>query len=515
MSSIPTELYYRLACSVLQVTGTVESTRDFDTGEPATSATSEVSLAVTADPRQGARVRLPEHHGSANHDVTIKLLDDGRLAAASGAATSILPDIISAGASILGFVGGVVRAVAAPGLAALPALATREAPPGEPPRPETPRERSAREKHEDAGRLEKAVVAIDELHDAVVSEAHAMATTSQPSASQRKLIGLQTAIAAAQQEVASIETRRQAWVDATYGTALSYNFSIPTDEVFTFEGQRPQHPPAQIEPSALARGSDAARDMLASLGVAVVDLTPPLASDPWTTEDATVLDDIRQDLERGERARGVFFRIARPATLALYAASTWNEDGAVQRLELNRIERTWALDASSRLGSVPLEGGGDLTASIEFSDGGAPKSVTVSGKSALATALSALSGAPEKLAGGLGQAKSAMEAWNALGASRTDREIAALEARKKQLDAVIATRGLEADATHTETLQTLKDRLERLKTEKEIGTVTAPAPVASEPDRHAAEREQELARLRVELGIAYAQARLAALDDHK
>jgi len=508
-SPVATELYYRFACSQFAVSGSVESNVDYETGLPITEATSEITSKVMADPRREALVRFPRHQGSANHNVSFKLLDDGRLASASGSEAGILADAITAAISVIGFVGGIVQAIAAPAKLPVPTIRPLQAPPA----PPTPRKRWEGEKAGDAELLKNSLAALKELHATVISESAAMATTANPAATYRKLIGLRAAIAAVEEMVAAIEARREAWLNTNYQTLSTHTFTLPTDEAFSFETEMTS-PPSTIEANFLKDVAEPG-DMLSSLGVAIVEITPEAEADIWTTEDAATLAVLKDDVDSGEQPRGVFFRIPRAAKFAIYTATAWDDDGRVKTLQLSRVERCWALDRYSRLGSVPFEGEGDVSASVVFSAAGTPESVVVSGKSQLSAVLQALGGAPEKLSASLGHAKTAVEAWNALSMSRVDRETAALEARKKQLEAVVAGRDLESDAMHRETLKTLKARLERLKTEKAIGEATAPPKVPSEQSRHDAERTQELDRLRVELAIAKAEAALSSFNDGK
>src|SRR5215218_6454307 len=97
--AVRTELYYRLACSSLLVTGSRNTLADWEKGAEEVTADSDVTLFVQADPLLQARVRLPEHTGRGSHEVSLKLGQDGRLVSASGSAKGILGEAISATAS--------------------------------------------------------------------------------------------------------------------------------------------------------------------------------------------------------------------------------------------------------------------------------------------------------------------------------------------------------------------------------------------------------------------------------
>jgi hypothetical protein len=119
--------------------------------------------------------------------------------------------------------------------------------------------------------------------------------------------------------------------------------------------------------------------------------------------------------------------------------------------------------------------------------------------------LKALAGAPEKLASSMEQGKKVVTTWNELGRASADNTVAELEARKKQLEAEIANRGLIADAKNKETLQMVKDRIERAK-----GDPAAPPTAQAKLDE---ERKAELARMRVELSIHRTEEALTAYKD--
>ncbi len=295
-SHVATELYYRFACSQFTVSGSVESNVDYETGHPITDATSEITSKVMADPRRKALVRFPQHRGSANHNLSFKLLDDGRLASASGSEAGILADAITAAASVVGFVVGVVRAVAAPPMMSAPtirAVQPQEVPP-------TPRERWEDEKAGDAALLEKGHDALKMLHASVISESAVMATTSDPAATYRKLIGLRAAITAVEEKVASVEARREAWLNTNYQTISTHSFTLPTDEAFSFE-DNVTSPPSTIEANFL-KGVAEPGDMLYSLGVAIVEVTPEDEADIWTTEDEAALELLEGDIDSGAAA---------------------------------------------------------------------------------------------------------------------------------------------------------------------------------------------------------------------
>lgn len=70
-------------------------------------------------------------------------------------------------------------------------------------------------------------------------------------------------------------------------------------------------------------------------------------------------------------APGIYFRVPRPAIIALYRdAADRQEADESRELTLHSADRYWVVDLACRMGSVPLKGGEDLTASATFSDSG-------------------------------------------------------------------------------------------------------------------------------------------------
>ena len=114
--------------------------------------------------------------------------------------------------------------------------------------------------------------------------------------------------------------------------------------------------------------------------------------------------------------------------------------------------------------------------------------------------LTALGQVPDKVSAGLTSAKSAADAWSSLSTYRSSQQLAALTRRQQALQAAVAVRGLEADAASPETLQQLKDRLDRITTQKQIDDAAPSAPTAAEAE--AAAQKQLLAALKLQLAIA-------------
>lgn len=517
---VPTEVYYRFACSTLVVSGKREYRVEWDSGRELVLPSADVALTVEADSRRPI-VRLPTIDGS--HDVSVKLTPDGRLAAISGTTRGLLGDVIEASVAVGSFAAGLVGAVVAPRLPPLPpVLPASPASPrllaeGDPDRPEvatdpeaaakTPAARwQALDPDGDATRLALARTTLASLHTATVDRAAEMADADKPGAAMRKLLAVRTAIAAVQAEIDEINRRREAWFNALFQTVEDHEFTFATDEAFqlkTADGV----PPVTIRVEELQDGTSPAQAVLAALNVAVVEVRDSDADRP-PIDDAEDIVKILQDANRGELPPGIYFRVPRPATLALYQDSPDRTKSKQRKLKLQSVERHWVVDADCRYGSIPLKGDDDLSASATFTAGGFLEGVSLDAKSKLESLIEAFKNAPAGVAGGIGHAKTTIEGWDALRAAKVNRQLQALESQKKQLEMAVAMRGLEADASQVETLQMLKDKLERLKTTKDLNPKDPDAKAVADQERVAL-----AARFRVELQIARTERQLAAYKD--
>jgi hypothetical protein len=514
---VATELYYRFACSALAVTGTRETSFDWDTGKKRSVPTTDVNLFVEADPRRPI-IRLPDLEGS--HDLTLKLSGDGRLLSVSGTTRGLLGDIIEASVAVGSFAVGLIGAAIAPRLPGLPAVT---GPP--PPQDFAPTEEVEEEPAEvverspaaqwqdddpggDATRLAAAQTALADLHRALIEAASAMANAPKPASAFRRLLGIKSAIATLETEIGAIDIRRQAWYDERYRITEEHRFHLATDEAFVLKVAGAV-PPRAVRKSSLEDESQVAREVLTHLDIAIVEVRSRGKSDVATIGDAADLDELERHDERSDLPAGVHFRVPRVAIIALYQdADGADKDDESRELTLHSVDRHWVVDLDSRMGSVPLRGEDDLTASATFAAEGFLESVSLDAEGKLEKIIEAFKGAPAQVAAGLQQAKSTAEAWDALRGARTERELKAVENRKKQLELEIARRGLAADAASHETLQQLKDRLERLKVEREL----APAPQSAQDQADEAEKELA-ARLRTRIAIARAEAQLASYRD--
>lgn len=519
MSEQKNEIYYRLARSALTVGGSIESYVDFTTGGRDERTRADVALISQTDPRPSARRRLPADMPA---EIAVTLTDDGRLSSISGSTKGVVPQLVEAGASVLGFAAG-LGGKALSAFLGVPALEGTEAP------GEIPLERWKRMNRDEASRLATALEALKELHDAIVETSRETAQgDAQPAVQYRRLVALRAALTATEEELAGITTRRDAWLAKEYPPETTrHTFVVATDDVFVLESDDPA-PPQTISKTALSEGSRVAKAVRDTLGLALVEFVDRgEAPSPSGEAGERVLsddeDDLRkhQDLEHGKLPLGVEFRVPRPYTLAIYKAAPPEGNGVEPSFELERVDRVWVVDRRSRLGYLDLQSGRTDSAkgSIAFSAAGTPSAVAMAQSSAIGDFAQALGKVPERLAAGMKEAKGLGESWDALYKTRHERqsdqaqrEIDALERKKKALETELAVRGLEASGREQVTLEELKNRLERLKTEKEIGGLTDPAPPA-QTDVLLEQRKELLEQLRVDVAIARAEAALAAFDD--
>ena len=498
------ELYYRLPSTTVSITGGREFGVDWETGEEKETARADVAVAVEAEDRD-APIRLPAGEGT--HTLNVKLAPDGRLISINGTSHGLLADILAAGLGLGSYAAGLIGSIVAPRLPGLPtptpSSAGTEAPLRTKAPDETPAKRWQRENPDgDAARLLKARETLAQLHSAMIDRAAEMATTSRPAAGARSLMGVRTAIAAVEDEIAAMTARRDAWFNANYRTVQPLEFSFATDEAFRLKANE-GGPPATLRPNQLERGSREARAALAQLKVAVVDVDLGFGDRPPIDDDLDRTQ-LLSDANRGELPPTVHFVVPRLATIALYREP---EDEQAD-LELERVERRWVVDRRCRLASLPLRGDNNFASSATFSAEGFLESASIDAQGSADVVAQALKGAPEALSQGLAQAKASRESWDTLRASRANRELKALETEKQALEAEIAKRGLEADAAQHETLQALKDRAERLKLEKELNPSAPSAQALADAADIAT-----AARLRVKVQIARREQQLAAMKD--
>jgi hypothetical protein len=507
---VPTEVSYRLPCTTLRVNGRRETRTEWDAAEPHVVASADISLSVDAE-RRGL-VRLPEFER--DHSFEIKLTPDGRLAGASNTSHGLLGDAIEAALGAVSFAAGVVGSIVSPGLPPIPAVRSAAPSPGRlktakatAHEPVTPAEQWVAENPDgDAVRLGQAVQTLRDLNSAVSTVAAQAAATEFPANVYRKLITLRAAIAEVQAQITEINARRDAWYSSRYVESEHHVSQLPTDAVFQVQVNA-LAPPATIPAEEVAHGSARAMAVLEALDIAIVELRLRGAGDRADTADAEDQAQLDSDQRHGDLAPGIWFRIPRSALIALYVREAPNAP-----LKLRSADWYWVMDADSQLNSFPLEAEGDLDVAATFTSEGLLQSLTMDAKGKLAIVLEALKAAPGQIAGGLEHAGKVVKSWDTLRSSRTDREVKALEDRRKELEAVVAARGLESDAASIETLKQLKDRLDRLKTEREIGTLESP-PAPDEQAEKDAERRMLASRLRTELAIEQREHALAGFRE--
>jgi hypothetical protein len=509
-----TELYYRLTCSQVMVTGTRETRTGWSNGEKEIQPSAVVELGIGADPRRPI-VRVPRIDGS--HELSLKLLPDGRLAAVNGTTAGVLRGVIEATIGLVSFSAGLIGAAIAPRLPGPSLVATGATPETlafrkREPRRTTPEQQWVEQDPDgDATRLVAARRVLQALNDAIVERSAEMADTPRPASAYRRLLGVKNAISAVEEVITAINARREAWYNAQFRETEEHEFRFPTDATFRLRIERALAP-STVKRSDLDDGSKAAAAALEHLHVAIVEIRR-MAGDGWTTEDAGTLDDLERDNDRGDLAPGIHFRVPRPAKIAIYRDAPERDlDDGDRTLTLDSVNDYWVVDLASRMGEIPFKGGEKLTASAAFAASGILETVSIDSESRIEALVEALKAAPKQATAGLSEAKTAVETWSALRSSRIERELKVLEHRKKQLEQEVAIRGLETDAASRQSLQQLKDRLARLKTLKDIGGLenpAAPDPVAE----HDEERRKTAARLRTEVAIARAQQQLAAFPE--
>ncbi len=112
-------LPYRLALSVVRVTGIVEIADDPSTGTPTRSPTGDMTLGVEADPVDLGHAILMRGGGWDERKLDVKLTQDGRLSSSAMELSGAGGAIVAAGAKLLSFGIGL-------GIAALGVLSAEE-----------------------------------------------------------------------------------------------------------------------------------------------------------------------------------------------------------------------------------------------------------------------------------------------------------------------------------------------------------------------------------------------------
>jgi hypothetical protein len=466
----PTEVYYRLARSVVEISGEVTSGFDPKTSQKRTSATSDIELTVAADPRLDWRCPLPMGRSfMKDKEFDLKFASDGRLTSSSATVTGAGGAIVEAGVRVAAFVGSAVVAAVAKGL--------EEARPE--PEPRTFDQVLSDENEDLYKRRESYRASIVALQDKLAQ--HGAQVAANPGAPGLLLQGtvIRGTLERIRMEAAEVEAEVDAWRRKRFPSELTAReFAIGTDELPNIDAA------GQTATFNLNELTSPVREAAEQLGVLVARVAEVDEDDlNWTSEDLT-------------DESGIWFRTARPVDLALYE----RELGSTGEFRLRSVTRTWVVDSESRLGFVRFDSGlfEKQVGALEFGDTGALSGLTSAGESAARQVSAALSAAPGQVKESVEQASAVVEGLTKLRATGAERRLADLKRRKETIDAEIAEKGALATRAQREELDRLDAQIDVVDAQKKL----APEPVA--PPSPNKELEDRLAR--ATLGLQLKQA---------
>jgi hypothetical protein len=470
-----TEVYYRLARSMVTISGTV--THDFDpkTSKPRSSATSDIAIGPQADAREDWRFRLPMgKEFMKSKDFELAFTPDGRLTSSSATVSGAGAKLIEAGVRVAGFLGATALALA------------KTPPPAGGPPAETFDETLAHDNQSLFDRREAYRRAITELQDALVRNAESVATD--PSVPGRLAQGgaVFGTLERLRLEAAEIEAQVDALKHTRFPTVSEpHEFRVGTDALPRLATAEPAHA------FAISDLPPALRQAATTLGVVVARVGDA------TEAQANFTDEDRKNDE------GIWYRIARPTSLAIYDRQP-GEDGP---FTLRSVTPEWVIDDLSLLGYVGFNSGifDKQTGTVDFDDTGALSKIGVSSESAAGQLSAALAAAPGQLKESFDQAVAVVDSYGKLRAAGAERQLADIDRRRKILEADIAEKGVLATKAQRAELEQLDVEVKLAEDRKKLA-IEPPAPPS--PNK---ELEDQLARTKLELELKKAQIEIDSL----
>ena len=199
-----TEIYYRLARSVVRISGAVVEDVDPSTTQPRRIIASKVTVAVEADPRPAWHCKLPTH-GSfwKDRQFELTLAEDGRLVGSTGSVTGRGGAAVVAGIRVAALVGSFALR-----LAGVPVGIRGDRGEAESGSVESV---YADEHPEDAERREKFRSIIAALQEEIANEASRVPEVEEPAKIIAKIRELQRALAAVREEAELLEQQFDSW----------------------------------------------------------------------------------------------------------------------------------------------------------------------------------------------------------------------------------------------------------------------------------------------------------------
>jgi len=466
-----TEVYYRLARSVVRISGEVTEDYDPKTSEPRTLATSDIEVGVEADSRLAWRCQLPMgQQFMKDKQFDLALTADGRLASSSVTVAGAGTAVLEAGLRVGTFLGSAL-------------LGARGLVQEEKPEKRTFDQTLEAENESLYKRREAYRTAITALQDKLAE--HGSRVAASPATSGVSVEGsiIRGTLERVRAEAEQVQLEVDAWRRTRFPTSTDeHDFTVGTDSLPQLEAATPT---ATFE---LAKLPAALRDAAEQLGVVVARVGE-------AEEDA--LNFTPEDLEDES---GIWFRNARRTNLALYE----RELGSPDQFKLRSITPAWVVDSDSRLGFLRFDSGlfDKQTGTLEFGDTGALTRLASSDDSPARQLATALSAAPAQVKESVEQAGAVVEGLSKLRSAGADRRLADLKRRKDTVDAEIAEKGVLATRAQREELDRLKAEIDVTDARKKL------VPEPEKPPSPNKEIEERIARARLELELKQAEVEM-------
>jgi hypothetical protein len=435
---------YPLARSVVHVTGSVTVATD-PTKKESRARTSEVALAVAADPAHELQVDVP--NWKEDRKLDLKLAADGRLTGLSGTSAGVGSTVVAAGVRLAGI--GIGAAVAV--LGAL----------SESTKAQDPYEAAYSTAYAELSDYRNKLAQRTKQLEAALADVAERVATANPNerhAARVELEDLRGALALVRAETAQLDDHFAAWRNTNFPTrSEEYAFTLGIDELVRVPVDRAGSE-LTLQSSELA-GAGAARALLATLQVLVI----VVVSEGSEPAPVAVPD----------RAKpGVYFRRGRPAMLAVYELSG-DYDPAAPTYDLRLKQRlpVSILDSRSKLGYLGVDVGlfGKRGTVLEMDASGAVTRVSTDEASAAGAMAAAAAQAPAQLVDALDQATKITGSLGTLRATAAQRRLDDLQREKKTIEAEIALKGDVASQDQQVQLAKIKAEADTLHLIKQLG----------------------------------------------
>lgn len=440
-SSKQTEIYYRLARSVVRVSGSVVTDVDPGTIKPRRVITSKITVGVEADPRPAWHCKLPMQASFwKDRQFALTLAEDGRLVGSTGNVTGRGGAAVVAGIRVAALVGSFALRFAGVPLGIGGDRGESDSGSVE--------AVYANERPEDAARREKFRSIIAAMQDAIANESSRAPEVENPAEIVGKVGELRKVLAAVREEAALLEQQFDSWRAARFPVhRQEHAYALGTDELPQIDSA-PDY--RELDVATLPAALQAA---VTSLGLVVMRI-----GDREDHARDSKPEDLKQE-------PGIWFRMARSVTLAVYERAADSKGNLEQSptFRLARLVRLPVVDSISALGFLRYESGvfGKHAAGLRFGPGGGLTSISSASSAAVGALTGAAGEAGAAIRESVVQAAEVSERLDDIASSDAEERLADLKRRRETLDADIAYKG--ALATSAQRME-----LERVKAEADL-----------------------------------------------